>query len=91
VQNQIASLFELINMKTTLYDQNNIFAKIIRNEIPARKIYEDNKILAIYDIAPAAPVHAIVIPKGEYIDYSSFVTSASPEDISYYFTKSLIL
>lgn len=70
-----------------MYDKNNIFAKIIAGTIPAKKIYEDEKILAIHDINPVAPIHVLVIPKGEYIDYSDFVAAAATEDIKYYFTK----
>lgn len=69
------------------YDPQNIFAKIIRDEIPAKKIYEDKKVLAFYDLYPLAPIHCLVIPKGEYIDYSDFVLNAHAEDISYYFMK----
>lgn len=69
------------------YDKQNVFAKIIRGEIPAKKVYEDERILAFYDISPAAPIHCIVIPKGEYADYSDFVNNASAEETSHYFTK----
>ncbi|MBP7189888.1 MAG: HIT domain-containing protein [Rickettsiaceae bacterium] len=68
------------------YDKNNIFAKILRDEIPAKKVYEDDKLIAFWDIAPVAPVHILVIPKGEYKDYSDFVTKAPAEDVSYYFS-----
>lgn len=67
------------------YDKNNVFAKIIRNELPSKKIYEDDKILAFFDVAPIAPIHILVIPKGEYIDYPDFVANASVEDVSHYF------
>ncbi len=69
------------------YDPNNIFAKIIRGEIPARKVYEDEKILAFHDISKAAPTHVLVIPKGEYINFSDFVAKANSEEISYFFKK----
>lgn len=69
------------------YDKNNIFAKIIRGEIPSTKIYEDDNVLAFYDISKAAPTHALVIPKGEYQDFLDFTTHASPEDISFFFKK----
>ena len=72
-------------MKNSIYDTNNIFAKIIRGEIPANKVYEDDKILAFHDMFPLAPIHCIVIPKKEYVDYSDFVSNASAEDICYYF------
>lgn len=70
-----------------MYDTNNVFAKIIKNELPAKKVYEDDKILAFFDIAPVAPTHIIVIPKGQYINYVDFIEKASAEEISYYFTK----
>jgi histidine triad (HIT) family protein len=69
------------------YDQNNIFAKIIRGEIPSNKIYEDEKLLAFHDISKAAPTHALVIPKGEYLNFLDFTSKASSEDISYFFKK----
>ncbi len=50
------------------YDNNNIFAKIIRAEIPCNKIYEDDFVLSFYDINPQKKIHALVIPKGKYID-----------------------
>ena len=49
------------------YDPNNIFAKILRGEIPCKKVYEDEHVLAFNDINPKAPVHVLVIPKGEYV------------------------
>ena len=50
------------------YDDNNIFAKILRNEIPCNKIYEDKFVLSFHDINPQKKIHALVIPKGKYID-----------------------
>ena len=67
------------------YDKNNIFAKIIRGEIPAKKIYEDDFVLAIEDIAPSAPVHILIIPKGEFVSFDDFANKASPETISNFF------
>lgn len=64
------------------YDDNNIFAKILRGEIPAQKIYEDEYALAFPDINPQAPVHVLVIPKGKYISAADFGASASPEEIT---------
>jgi histidine triad (HIT) family protein len=69
------------------YDKNNIFAKIIRGEIPAKKIYEDDKILAFHDISKAAPTHVLVIPKGEYLNFSDFTAKANSEEISHFFKK----
>jgi len=69
------------------YDKNNIFAKIIRGEIPAKKIYEDENILAFYDISKASPVHVLVIPKGEFIDFIDFITKENPQKITNFFQK----
>ena len=54
------------------YDDNNIFAKILRDEIPCNKIYEDNYVLSFYDINPQKKIHALVIPKGKYVDLDDF-------------------
>ena len=70
-----------------MYDKNNIFAKIIAKEIPSKLIYEDDQIIAFHDIHPVAPVHALVIPKGQYIDYSHFMEAAPPEIQLYFFKK----
>jgi histidine triad (HIT) family protein len=59
------------------YDDNNIFAKILRGEIPCKKIYEDDHTLAFHDINPQAPVHVLVIPKGSYVSMEDFSTKAS--------------
>lgn len=75
------------SMLPTIYDDNNIFARIIRGEIPAKKFYEDKQVLAFYDIAPQTPIHLIIIPKGRYISFDDFVRTASPELISYFFIK----
>jgi len=69
------------------YDKNNIFAKIIRGEIQSKKIYEDDDVLAFHDIAQAAPVHAIVVPKGEYVSFDDFVRNAAAEKIAGFFKK----
>ena len=63
------------------YDKENIFAKILRGEIPCDKIYEDEYVLSFKDIRPQAPSHALVIPKGEYIDINDFSANASDEEI----------
>ncbi len=63
------------------YDNNNIFAKILRKEIPCKKIYEDNYILSFHDIKPQKKIHALVIPKGKYIDLDDFSENASPDEI----------
>ena len=63
------------------YDVNNIFAKILRNEIPCNKIYEDEFVLSFHDINPQKKIHALVIPKGKYIDLDDFSQNASPEEM----------
>ena len=63
------------------YDNNNIFAKILRSEIPCRKIYEDDFVLSFYDINPQKKIHALVIPKGKYIDLDDFSSKATPEEM----------
>ena len=63
------------------YDDNNIFAKILRGEIPCKKIYEDEFVLSFYDINPQKKIHALVIPKGKYIDLDDFVQKATAEEI----------
>ena len=63
------------------YDDNNIFAKILRGEIPCKKIYENEFIFSFYDINPQKKIHALVIPKGKYIDLDDFSEKASSEEI----------
>ena len=63
------------------YDDNNIFAKILRGEIPCKKIYEDDYILSFYDIDPKKKIHVLVIPKGEYVDLDDFNNKASDKEI----------
>ena len=63
------------------YDDNNIFAKILRGEIPCKKIYENDFVLSFYDINPQKKIHALVIPKGKYIDLDDFSLNASPDEI----------
>ena len=63
------------------YDNNNIFAKILRGEIPCNKIYEDDYVLSFYDINPQKKIHALVIPKGKNIDLDDFNTNASKDEI----------
>ena len=70
-----------------IYDKNNIFAKIIRGEIPAKKVYEDENILAFYDISKASPIHVLVIPKGEFIDFVDFVSKENPQKVANFFQK----
>ena len=63
------------------YDNNNIFAKILRGEIPCKRIYENKYVLSFYDINPQKKIHALVIPKGKYIDLDDFNSKASDKEI----------
>ena len=63
------------------YDDNNIFAKILRGEIPCDKIYEDDYVLSFYDINPQKKIHALVIPKGKYVNLDDFSQNASSDEI----------
>jgi diadenosine tetraphosphate (Ap4A) HIT family hydrolase len=63
------------------YDMNNIFAKIIRGEIPSDNIYEDEHVLAFKDIRPQAKVHVLIIPKGPYVSSQDFSEKASDAEI----------
>jgi histidine triad (HIT) family protein len=64
------------------YDSKNIFAKILRGEIPCKKVYEDAHVLAFHDIAPQAPFHILVLPKGAYRDMSDFTATAGTEEVA---------
>ncbi|MDA9108123.1 HIT domain-containing protein [Candidatus Pelagibacter sp.] len=63
------------------YDKNNIFAKILRKEIPCRKIFENDHVLSFYDINPQKKIHALIIPKGEYVNLDDFNNRASDHEI----------
>ena len=63
------------------YDKNNIFAKILRKEIPCKKIFENDHVLSFHDINPQKKIHALVIPKGEYINLDDFNNRASDQEI----------
>ena len=67
------------------YDPDNIFAKILRGDIPCDKVYEDDNVLAFNDISPQAPVHVLVIPKGKYVSIADFGAKASPEEITAFY------
>jgi diadenosine tetraphosphate (Ap4A) HIT family hydrolase len=67
---------------TQPYDDQNIFAKILRGEIPNRTVYEDEWALAFHDINPQAPVHILVIPKGRYVSWDDFSAKASDAELS---------
>ena len=68
-----------------VYDENNVFAKMLKGDIPVNKIYEDDRAIAFADIHPKAPVHLLVIPKGAYTDFSDFTARASNDEICGFF------
>ena len=73
---------EWVKEKTKMnYDKNNIFAKILRGEVPCKKVYENDHVLAFHDISPQKKVHVLVIPKGEYVDLDDFNNKASEKEI----------
>jgi len=67
---------------TLPYDDSNIFARILRGEIPAKKVYEDDFALAFHDIQPRAPIHILVIPKGPYASWDDFSANAPEAEIA---------
>ena len=64
------------------YDENNVFAKILRGELPCNKVYEDDYAIAFHDIRPQAPVHVLVLPKGTYVSWDDFTLKASDSEIA---------
>ena len=70
-----------------MYDKNNIFAKILRKEIPCDKVYEDENVLFFNDINPIAKFHVLGIPKSQCVDFSDFVLKNTPSIISDFFKK----
>ncbi|MER2519550.1 MAG: histidine triad nucleotide-binding protein [Bdellovibrionales bacterium] len=64
------------------YNANNIFAKILRGEVPCKKVYENEYALAFHDISPKAPVHVLIIPKGPYVSHADFSAMASDAEIA---------
>ncbi len=67
---------------TAPYDDQNIFAKILRGEIPSKKVYENEFALAFHDINPQAPIHILVIPKGRYVSWDDFTATADDAEIA---------
>ena len=67
---------------TKPYDDNNIFARILRGEIPSKPVYEDDHALAFHDINPQAPIHILVIPKGRYVSWDDFAERGAAEEIA---------
>lgn len=70
---------------TMAYDDQNVFAKILRGEIPCNKVYESDHALAFHDLSPQADVHVLVIPKGPYISMADFTAKASDAEIAGFF------
>ncbi len=68
-----------------MYDKDNVFAKILRGEIPSNTVYEDEYVLAFHDISAQAPVHVLVIPKGEYVSLDDFSANASADVVAGFF------
>ncbi|HEY0835399.1 MAG TPA: histidine triad nucleotide-binding protein [Azospirillum sp.] len=68
----------------TAYDDNNVFARILRGEIPCKTVFESEHALAFHDIDPKAPTHVLVIPKGRYVDYDDFSANASDAEMAGY-------
>jgi histidine triad (HIT) family protein len=64
------------------YDPSNIFARILRGEIPCKKVFEDDHVLAFHDINPQTPTHILVIPKGAYVSFDDFSAKASAEEVT---------
>lgn len=64
------------------YDPNNVFARILRGELPCKKVYEDAHVLAFHDIQPLAPAHVLLIPKGAYVSWDDFSAKASDAEIA---------
>ena len=67
---------------TQPYDDNNIFARVLRDEIPSKRVYEDEFALAFHDISPLAPTHILVIPRGPYVSWDDFSARASEAEIA---------
>jgi histidine triad (HIT) family protein len=67
---------------TEPYDDNNVFARILRGEIPSTRVYEDEFSLAFHDVNPLAPTHILVIPKGRYVSWDDFSANATDAEIA---------
>ena len=67
---------------TLPYDPDNVFAKILRGEMPCKKVMENDHVLAFHDISPLAPLHVLVIPKGAYVGWDDFTARASSDEIA---------
>src|SRR5258706_537630 len=73
-----------------MYDKNNVFAKIIRGELDAEKLYEDDQVIVMKDIYPSAPIHILAIPKGEYTSFDDFTAKASIEEIGHFYKAEIL-
>ncbi|MCE2992161.1 MAG: histidine triad nucleotide-binding protein [Candidatus Jidaibacter sp.] len=69
------------------YDDANIFARIIKGEIPCKKVYEDELVIAFHDISPSAPVHILILPKGNYCSFDDFVLNADEKLVKHFYLK----
>lgn len=67
------------------YDDSNVFARILRGEIPCRKVFENDQVLAFHDIHPQAPIHILVIPKARYVSFADFTAKGSDAEIASFF------
>lgn len=67
------------------YDDTNIFARILRGEIPSKKIFENEEVLAFEDVHPAAPAHVLVVPKGQYVSFDDFTQKADDATVARFF------
>ena len=81
VNNTVVNSKDLNDNNTMKYNKDNIFYKIINKEIKSNLVLEGKHFIAIHDISPRAPVHVLIIPKGNYVDYADFVTNATDEEI----------
>ena len=70
-----------------MYDENNIFAKILRKEVPCEVVYEDDQVLFFYDINPQAKVHILGIPKKNVVNFADFILISEQPTVQYFFTK----
>lgn len=68
-----------------MYDENNVFAKILKGELPCQSVFENEHVLAFHDISPSAPIHVLVIPKKPYMSFHDFSEKASNEEIAQFF------
>ncbi len=66
------------------YDDKNVFAKILRHELPCNTVYEDDRILAFHDLHPQADIHILVIPKGEYVSFDDFIKNSEEKEVAYF-------